>query len=185
MSGILIVGLNGAGKTTLGRVLAEALGFRRMDVEDYYFPPVPSSGNPYAVSRTKEQVRLRMLEDIRSDGRFVLSAVNGDWGDEILSNVGAIVALEAPREVRLARIDRRSAERFGHRVAPGGDMFEQERRFRDIAAARSQQPIDEWLRIMRVPVLRLDSTQPVDRCLCAVIEWLATINLTGDRHALS
>lgn len=35
--GIIIFGANGSGKTTLGRELAGLLGFRHMDIEDYYF----------------------------------------------------------------------------------------------------------------------------------------------------
>ena len=171
--GVMIVGLNGAGKTTLGRALADAMGFFRMDVEDYYFLP---SENPYAVSRTKDEVRRLMFADIQRHERFVLSSVNGNWGDAIVSRVAAVIMLQAPREMRLARIDRRSSERFGRRVEPGGDMFEQERRFRDIAAARSEGPIEDWIGTLSVPVLRLDARRPVAESLTAVVDWLNTLD---------
>ena len=168
--GILIVGLNGCGKTTLGRALADALGYYRMDVEDYYFLP---GDNPYAVSRSKDEVRQLMAEDIARHPRFVLSSVNGDWGEAIVSSVKAVVFLHAPLAVRLSRIDRRSGDRFGARVAPGGDMYEQERRFRDIAAARTEQPVEEWLETTRLPVFHADATQPTDKTVSRVIRWLS------------
>ena len=168
--GILIVGLNGCGKTTLGRALADALGYYRMDVEDYYFLP---SDNPYAVSRTKDEVRQLLIEDIVRHPRFVLSSVNGEWGEAIFSRVRAVVFLHAPLDVRLSRIDRRSGDRFGTRVAPGGDMFEQERRFRDIAAARTEHPVEEWLASTQFSVLHVDATLPTDKIVSRVIRWLS------------
>lgn len=35
--GIAIVGGNGSGKTTIGRELANLIGYKHMDIEDYYF----------------------------------------------------------------------------------------------------------------------------------------------------
>lgn len=170
--GIFILGLNGSGKTTLGRALADALGYHRMDVEDYWFLP---GANPYAVSRSKEEVARLMLAEMRRHPRFVLSSVHGDWGEEILSHVKAAIILSAPLDVRLARIDHRSTQRFGKRVAPGGDMYEQERRFREFAAARTEQPIDDWLASTRLPALRLDATLPADEILVRAVEWLGEI----------
>ena len=178
--GILIVGLNGAGKTTLGRVLADALGWFRMDVEDYFFTP---ADNPYAVSRTKDEVRQLMLADIERHGRFVLSSVSGDWGEALAARVGAVVVLDAPLETRLVRIDRRSVARFGSRVMPGGDMYDQERRFRDFATARSERIIEDWLETVKVPILRLDATLSADAILDIALRWLKDLSFTEDRHA--
>ncbi|MBO4884841.1 MAG: hypothetical protein J5602_05975, partial [Clostridia bacterium] len=36
--GILVMGLNGCGKSTVGKALAEKIGWRFMDAEDFYFP---------------------------------------------------------------------------------------------------------------------------------------------------
>ena len=179
----MIVGLNGAGKTTLGRALSEALGWFRMDVEDYYFPPSSPSENPYAISRSQDEVRTLMLSDMALHGRFVLSTVNGNWGDSIVSRVAAVILLDAPLETRLSRIDRRSQARFGARVAPGGDMYAQEQRFRAMAAARSMQDIEIWVNALRIPSLRLDAAQPVEKGLSRSLEWLREMGLIGDSHA--
>ena len=54
LNGIIIMGLNGCGKSTVCRELAQRLGYKRIDVEDYYFL---DSQIPYTVSRTYEEVQ--------------------------------------------------------------------------------------------------------------------------------
>ena len=178
----MIVGLNGTGKTTLGRALAEALGWFRMDVEDYWFPPASPSENPYAVERSRNEVRALMLRDMERHGRFVLSSVRGEWGEAIESRVAAVIVLDAPLETRLSRIDRRSEARFGARVAPGGDMYAQEQRFREIAAARSPQIVEAWVSALSLPVLRLDAARPVNESLSRSLAWLREIGMIGEAH---
>ena len=62
ISGIAIVGGNGSGTTTFGRYLAGLLGYRYMDVEDYYFR---ESDIPYTNMRTKQEVQALLLRDIK------------------------------------------------------------------------------------------------------------------------
>ena len=73
--GICVCGLNGSGKTTLAGALAKELNFKHMDIEQYYFI---STDNPYSSSRTREEVELLLLEDIKKNPCFVFSAVNGN-----------------------------------------------------------------------------------------------------------
>ena len=80
ISGIVIVGGNGSGKTTLGKYLAQLLGCRYMDAEDYFFE---NSDGDYAASRSKDVVREKLMADMKKNPRFVMTAVNGDMGDEI------------------------------------------------------------------------------------------------------
>lgn len=56
--GIIIFGANGSGKTTLGRELAGLLGFRHMDIEDYYFE---KSEIPYTVKRSRKDCLELMI----------------------------------------------------------------------------------------------------------------------------
>lgn len=156
--GICVCGLNGCGKTTLARALAEALKFRHMDAEDYYFR---ESANPYSNARTQEEVRKLLLEDIGSSPRFVYSCVKGDMGDQINSMYDLIVYLEVPAEIRGIRIRQRAAEKFGDRVLPGGDLHEQEEKFFDFAAGRNSAPIEAWIKNMPCRVIRLDGREPV------------------------
>ena len=166
--GIAIVGLNGSGKTTLGRALAERLGYYRMDVEDYYFP---KSDVPYSVARTREEVERLMLADIKEHGDFVLSAVCADFA-AIEPFYKLIVYLEAPQNERMERIRQRSVDKFGSRVLPGGDMYEQEENFFVFAAKRTPDKIEKWIKTVAGAVLRIDSRKPTEELVRCVICFL-------------
>ena len=157
--GIIICGLNGCGKTTTGREVAARLCFKRMDVEDYYFL---DSEIPFSVSRTKDEVRELMWADIQLHKSYVLSSVGCDWGEKIENTYALAVFLTAPKETRMARIDHREIVRFGDRVLEGGDMYEQQKRFRQFVAGRSEEPYRAKVMQLNCPVLELDSTQPLE-----------------------
>lgn len=157
--GICVCGLNGSGKTTLACALAKALNYKHMDVEQYYFT---SADNPYSSSRTREEVERLLSEDIKRNPLFVFSAVNGDFTTEINENYALVVYLEVPLDIRMKRIRARAAERFGDRILPGGDMYEQEENFFAHAEKRSPEKIEKWLKTVRCNVVRLDGTKPIE-----------------------
>ena len=169
ISGIAIVGGNGSGKTTLGKYLAALLAYKHIDVEDYYFK---QSAVPYADPRSKEEVQKLILEDIHQYGHFVLSAVNGDMGEEINDLYRHIVYLQAPLDIRIKRVKQRSLDKFGSRVLEGGDMFEQEQNFYRFVASRSLDQTDNWIKKMCLPVLCLDGTAPISDNIIRIREWI-------------
>ncbi len=156
--GIIILGLNGSGKTTVGRELAQLLNYKRMDVEDYYFP---ASETPFATHLTKEEVQQLIWSDICTYGNYVLSSVNCDWGEQIISTLQLAVFLSAPLEVRLARIKQREFARFGPRVLEGGDMYDTQHRFHNFVASRQEEPIKQAVSSLPCPVLETDSTMSI------------------------
>ncbi|HHY22827.1 MAG TPA: hypothetical protein GX527_01110, partial [Clostridiaceae bacterium] len=91
--GIIVFGANGSGKSTLGRELARVLNYKYMDIEDYHFI---KSEIPYTVERSREDCLNLMLTDIRKYGSFVISAVIGDFGEEITSMYDFAVFISAP-----------------------------------------------------------------------------------------
>ena len=151
--GIIIFGLNGSGKTTLGRELARVLDFWSMDIEDYHFE---KSEIPYTAERSREDCLSLMLSDIKNHRSFVISAVTGDFGDEILSYYKLAVYLTAPADIRIARVKKRAYERYGNRVCEGGDMYEKNARFIDFASSRTSANIDNWAKTLICPVLQID-----------------------------
>ena len=160
MMGIIVCGMNGSGKSTLGRVLAETLGWRFIDNEDLYFPKADPA-QPYAVERTQDEVEQLLLAEVRRDDRFVFAAVRGNYGEAVLPYYEAAVLLEVPRETRLQRIRERSYRKFGERMQPGGDLYESEKRFYDLIAARPEDYAVRWMEPVEIPVLHLDGTRPV------------------------
>lgn len=155
--GIGIVGANGSGKTTLGKHLADLLGYKHMDVEDYYFK---DSVIPYANPRTREEVQALLLMDIKKQSQFILSAVNCDFGEDINGMYDCIVYINAPFEIRLNGVKQRSVNKFGSRVLEGGDMYEQEQNFFNFVASRTMDKTDTWLKRIKCPIIYIDGTQP-------------------------
>ena len=169
--GIIICGMNGSGKSTLGRALAEHLGWRFIDNEDLYFPKADPA-HPYAVERTQDEVERLLLEEVRRDDRFVFAAVRGNYGEAVLPHYKAAVLVEVTRDVRLARVKARSFAKFGARMQPGGDLYESEKRFYDLIAARPEDYATRWLDTVDIPVLRVDGTQPVGENIDMIRRWM-------------
>jgi len=151
--GIIIFGPNGSGKTTLGRELARVLGFRHMDIEEYYFEP---SEIPYTAPRTHEKCLALMLADIETHPGFVITSCTGDFGDVIPRYYELAVHLSAPHALRMERIKQRAVDQYGDRVLKGGDMYEQEQLFFHWAANRDLSKIDNWARTLACPVIQVD-----------------------------
>lgn len=163
MSGIIICGGNGSGKTTLGRELAKELQYKHMDIEAYYFLDAPI---PYSKSRSREEVCDLILQDIKKYNNFIISAVNGNFGDEINLKYTLAVFLDAPLELRLKRIKQRAYDKFGSRVLEGGDMYEQEQRFFEVVEKHWGEKIEKtkvWLKTLSCPVIYLDGTKPSEK----------------------
>lgn len=167
--GIFILGLNGSGKTTLGRALAERLNWFRMDVEDYYFPDMTV---PYANARSKADVERLMLADIRAHGHFVLSSVSADLCEEIRHYCVLAVWLRAPKALRMSRIEQRELARFGARVLPGGDMYEQQQRFHEYAGKRDEAIVTRSIAALNCPALTLDAARPIEDSVRQIIDAL-------------
>lgn len=171
MSGIIIMGLNGCGKTTVGRELASMLNYRRIDVEDYYFPNNGESNVPYSASRTMEEVKRLILSDIKKYKNYVFSSVKCNWGEEITSTFKLAVILSAPLELRLERIKQREIARFGNRVLEGGDMYESQKEFHNIVASRSADEIKKQAELLSCPVLEIDAAMPLKEIVKAIYDF--------------
>jgi len=173
--GIIICGMNGSGKSTLGRALAKHLGWRFIDNEDLYFPKADPA-HPFAVERTREEVERMLLAEVQRDDRFVFAAVRGNYGEAVLPYYKSAVLVEVPREIRLQRVWERSHRKFGERMLPGGDLYESEKRFYDIVAARPEDYASRWLESVEIPVLRVDGTGPVEENIARIAAWLRRIH---------
>ena len=173
--GLIICGMNGSGKSTLGRALAEHLGWRFIDNEDLYFPKTDPN-HPYAVEYTQAEVERLLLEEVRRDDRFVFAAVRGNYGEAVLPYYKAAVLVEVPRDIRLQRVRERSYRKYGVRMMPGGDLYESEKRFYDLIAARPEDYATRWLETMEIPLLRVDGTKVVGENVAIIADWLGRID---------
>ena len=171
-TGIQICGLNGSGKSTLGRALAEKTGFHFIDNENLYFPK-DRKEDPYANPRTKEEVMQLLMEEVSVHPDFVFAAVKGDYGEDITTLYNCVIAVKVPKEIRSKRIRNRSFQKFGSRILPGGDLYEQEEAFFLMAESREEDYVECWLRTLKCPVIRVDGTKPVNENVEYIIGRMA------------
>lgn len=169
--GILVCGLNGAGKSTLGKMLAQRLNFYWIDNEELFFP-VADPQYRYAHPRTKEEAVQAFGEKIHAHENFVFAAVKGDYGEEAYPLFKCAVLIEADKETRMERIRNRSYEKFGERMLPGGDLYQQEESFFDFARRKEENTVEEWLKVLSCPIIRVDGTKGLDENLELIIKEL-------------
>lgn len=169
-TGILICGLNGTGKSTLGKALAEQLHFHFIDNEDLYFPKTDPFYT-YASPRARDEVETLLFREIKAHEHFVFASVKGDYGEAICSFFQYAVLIHVPREIRIERVKNRSFQKFGDRMLPGGDLYEQEQHFFDFVQSKPENSVEEWLRTLTCPVLRVDGTRPVEDNVNFITKW--------------
>lgn len=170
--GVIVCGLNGAGKSTLGRALAVRLNWPLIDAEDLFFPQT-GPDNPYASPRTRSEAGRLLLRETAAHERFVFASVKGDYGEAAASLFRYAVLVSAPREIRMQRVRDRSFQKWGERVLPGGDLYEQEERFFALVQSRAEDTVEDWVQTLRCPVLRVDGTRAVEENAALIAGRLA------------
>lgn len=170
-TGILVCGLNGAGKSTLGKALAEKLHFYFIDNEDLYFPKADPLYT-YASPRSRDEVEKLLFDEIKTHENFVFTSVKGDYGEAIRSFFHYIVLIAVPKDIRIQRVKNRSYQKFGDRMLPGGDLYEQEESFFDFVKSRAENSVEEWVQTMDRPIIRIDGTRPIEESVKLIIEQI-------------
>ena len=145
-----------------------------MDFDSLYWLP---SDPPYSMVRPAEQ-RLGLLSrTLPVAGRWVFSGAATVLAAALEPHTDLVVFLRLDRAVRLARLRRREAARFGARILPGGDMAATSAAFIAWAEAydtagpmgRGLLTHEAWIADQPAPVLRLDTSAPVEDLVAAVL----------------
>jgi len=168
--GIQICGLNGSGKSTIGKALAKALGAYFIDSEDLFFPE--ADNDTYSKPRSREEAERLLMEKICEHSEFVFASVKGNYGNEIVSKYDYVIVVDVPKDVRMRRIRNRSFEKFGNRMTAGGDLFEREEAFFQMAQSRQDDYIENWLQNVTCPILRVDGTLPIPENIEKIINFI-------------
>ncbi|KEO51871.1 AAA family ATPase [Thioclava pacifica] len=161
-----ITGAAGSGTSSLGRALAERLDVPFLDTDAFYWAV---SDPPYTVKRPPEE-RLEMMEEAKSSEGWVISGSLDGWGEPAIAGADLIIFLSASTPIRLARIRKREAMKFGDRIRAGGDFFHNHASFLKWASSyddpyfsgRSLSRHREWLAGRSEPVLNLSGARPVE-----------------------
>lgn len=170
-TGIILCGLNGAGKSTLGKALADQLHFHYIDNEDLYFPKTDPA-YLYAAGRDRKEVERLLLEETAVHPDFVFTSVKGDYGGTVRARFQYAVWVEAPRELRLRRVRERSWQKFGDKMLPGGELYEQEEGFFRFVSGRAEDTVEKWLQSFPGPVLRVDGREPAEENAERIRAWI-------------
>ncbi|WP_053917688.1 MULTISPECIES: hypothetical protein [Brachybacterium] len=167
-----VMGASGAGATTLGRAIATVWSVPHADSDDYFWMPTePAFTTPRAVP---ERVNL-MSQIFAPRTAWVLSGAMTSWGESIVSLCDATIFLTIDPQERMRRLEAR--ERLRRRVE--GLEEDASREFLKWAAgyddpsspSRSLRSQEAWLERRPTPVLRLDSSQPVEELCRRVLDW--------------
>jgi len=164
---IHIYGASGSGTSSLGKKISEELGYIFLDSDDYYWLPT----NPRFIKPRDIDERVRLMrEDVDSSGNVVIAGSLVGWGDFLIPEFTLVVRLITDTDVRVARLHKREYERFGTRIEPDGDMYEQHLDFIKWAGEydaggvemRSKANHDEWQKKLYCKQLVLNGADSVE-----------------------
>lgn len=176
---IYITGASCAGVTTLGQNLATLRGLKHADVDDFFWMPT----NPPFTTKRPADERVPLIQQKLGEDDWVLTGSCMVWGEALLTEVDLIVFVSTPTPVRLERLAAREKQRFGERIAPGGDMHEIHVAFRQWASqyddpnfsGRNRAWHEAWLAGKTAPVLRIDGSNDAQTMVADVVKALAQL----------
>ena len=174
--GIIVFGSMGIGKTTLGKELAAQLGYPFFDTDDYLWRR--DTEIPYSEFHTKEDRIRSMLKDISPYSHFVLSGQMWSIRKAFAPLFELGVFITAPSEVCIERFRLREIGRWGDRVLPGGDMYENFMKYLNLVEeydtgnppAVCLKRDEQWIAELSCPVLRIDGTKPIAENATWIVE---------------
>lgn len=170
-----VFGASGSGTTTIAAEVSARLGYAHLDADQYYWLPTPQ---PFTQPRDPE-TRLEMLRsDLAAADRWVLSGSVVGWAETLAPLFDLAVFVYVPADLRIERLKKREAERYGARILPGGDRYADHLDFVAWAASydagtcrgRTLQKHEAWMQTLTCPVLRvenIDLSKSVDAVLRA------------------
>ncbi len=183
---ILIFGSSGSGSTTMARAIAETYGYHFIDSDDCIWK---KTDPPFTHRRSDEKAWDLLNEEIDNHEKIVISGSIVCFGDPLKPMIDLIVYMDLPLDVRLKRIQKREQRRFGDRVKPGGDLYEQHLDFLEWVSkydelgedVRSKKQHLKWIEDMDVPTVTIQDMHTVDELLDIIDPHIEAIE-KGDRH---
>ena len=174
MSRIHILGASGSGTSTLGAALAARLGHPHVDADTLFWM---TTDPPFTTRRPAEERHALLLRLLPVTGQWVFSGSALKWASSLEPVYDLIVFLRLAPSERMERLRRRQAARYGARIEADGDMIAANAAFLRWAEAydsagpeqRSLVLHEEWLSPQTAPVLRLDSSTPVQDLVASVL----------------
>lgn len=117
---IHIFGASGSGTTTISQKVCGHTGYSHFDSDSYFWLPP----DPFTVTRGRGDYAALMDRDLNSSPHWVLSGSVTGWYDELVSVFDLIVFVYVPTDIRMERLRRREAERYGDAILPGNSRHQ-------------------------------------------------------------
>ena len=130
---IHIFGASGSGTTTISQKVCGHTGYSHFDSDSYFWRPPPP--DPFTVTRGRGDYAALMDRDLNSSPHWVLSGSVTGWYDELVSVFDLIVFVYVPTDIRMERLRRREAERYGDAILPGNSRHQASAEFIEWASA--------------------------------------------------
>lgn len=174
---IHVFGASGSGTTTLAKKISEELDYKMMDTDEYYWMPTEPK---FTIKRPIEERLELMIKDIDNSENIVISGSLTDWGDVLIPYFTLAIRIEMEQDLRIDRLVKREKERYGSRIEPGGDMYQQHIDFVKWAKAydnggmdmRSRVKHDDWQKLLLCDILYLDGADTLENNFAKVKDIL-------------
>lgn len=125
--------------------------------------------------------KVRLAKYWRKEQDFIFAVVKGDYGNEIMSRYNYIIVLEVPEKIRMQRVRNRSFQKFGNRMLANGDLYRQEETFFKMVESRQEDYIENWLHMVKCPVIRVDGMVAIEKNVDYIIQTIGIRNLHNGR----
>lgn len=174
---IHIFGASGSGTTTLAKAISKQFGFHFIDTDDAIWE---KTDPPFSKRKSRAKSREYVEKQLDRHEHSVISGAFVGWGDCFKERVDLFVYLHLPLPVRLERIQKREYNRFGSRILPGGDLYQQHTDFLDWVSqyeqagkdVRGQKQHEAWLEDVSVPVIRITDVLTIEELLKIVSPYI-------------
>lgn len=179
---IHIFGASGSGTTTLARAICETYRYSHLETDNYFWIPTDP---PYKTMRTHDERQNLMKIDIDKNERCVISGSlcgRGDsWGDIFIPLLDLAIFIDTPTDIRINRLEEREYRRWGERILPGGNMYEDHISFIEWAKTYDVAGLDQrsrtlhmqWIKKLPCPTVTVDGTLPI-ACILAQLDNMIT-----------
>ncbi len=104
-----------------------------------------------------------LFHAIKVHENFVFAAVKGDYGEAIYPFFQYAVLIDTPKDIRVQRVKKRSFQKFGNRMLPGGDLHEQEEKFFEFVTSRPESTVEEWIQLLSCLIEELTEQNPLKK----------------------
>lgn len=180
--GIIIIGVAGSGKTTLGKLLAEKLNYKYIDIDEYIWHQ--DTVIPFSKMYSKEEKIINLNNAIKDIDNFVMAGSMYSIHQHFDELFDLTIFLTCDKETRITRLQKREKERFGNRIEVGGDMYEGHINFINYVSnyetgkdGSNLAQHKKWLSELKCPIITLDGAKPLDDNLNKIVEVYEKIKL--------